>query len=177
MTSGVTKSGMSYSVVGTGPPLLWLSGFVLASSALERFVARFSDTYTCIVFDARGSGRTRPTKWWLSTSSMASDALEVLQHVGFDSTHIHGVSLGGMVAQELAIRSPQHVRTLVLGSTAAGGSATTPASPSTIGQARGRSRARAWCGVRQLARGAPAGHGRQHARRRRQIGRVTHPHS
>ena len=132
MTSGVTKSGISYSVVGTGPPLLWLSGFVLASTSLEGYVARFSDSYTCIVFDARGSGRTRPTKWPLSTSSMASDALEVLRHVGYDSAHVHGVSLGGMVAQELAIRAPQHVRTLVLGSTAAGGSAATPASLSTM---------------------------------------------
>lgn len=132
MRSGVTSSGLAYTVLGEGPPLLWLSGFVLASKALERYVTRFSGAYTCIVFDARGSGATKPAKWQLSTTGMARDAVEVLRHTGHDSAHVHGVSLGGMVAQELAIRSPHRVRTLVLGSTTAGGSAATPASVSTM---------------------------------------------
>ena len=132
MRSGVTPSGIAYSVVGEGPPLLWLSGFVLASTAMEPYVARFSVGYTCIVFDARGSGRTKPTIRQLTTAKMAEDALEVLRLLRYESAHVHGVSLGGMVAQELAIRAPQRVRTLVLGSTTAGGSAATPARLSTM---------------------------------------------
>jgi 3-oxoadipate enol-lactonase len=52
---------------------------------------------------------------------MASDALSVLDHHGIDSAHVVGFSLGGMVAQEIAIRSPQRVRSLAIGSTSAGG--------------------------------------------------------
>ena len=63
---------------------------------------------------------------------MAHDALEVLGHVGYASAHVHGLSLGGMVAQELAIRAPHRVRTLVLGATTAGGTAVTPARLSTM---------------------------------------------
>lgn len=129
---GVTPSGLAYTVVGSGPPLLWLSGNAYASAALDRYVATFHSSYTCIVFDARGSGRTRPALGRLTTTGMAYDALEVLRHVGYDSAHAHGLSLGGMVAQELAIRAPHRVRTLVLGATTAGGTAATPASFSTV---------------------------------------------
>lgn len=132
MRSGVTSSGLAYSVAGNGPPLLWLSGFVLATTALEGYVARFSGDYTCIVFDPRGSGRTRPALCRVSTTAMARDAVEVLRHLGYRSAHVQGVSLGGMVAQELAIRAPHRVRTLVLASTTAGGSAATPANVSTM---------------------------------------------
>ena len=129
--TGFTPSGLAFSVVGSGPPLLWLSGYV-ASPALDSYVSAFSEVYTCIAFDARGSGRTQPALFRLSTSSMAYDAIEVLRHVGHDSAHVHGISLGGMVAQELAIRTPHRVRTLILGATTAGGTAATPARLSTM---------------------------------------------
>jgi 3-oxoadipate enol-lactonase len=130
--TGVTPSGLPYSVVGSGPPLLWLSGYVLASTALDRYVAAFSDHYTCISFDARGSGRMRPAVCRVTTASMAYDAIDVLRDAGHESAHVHGISLGGMVAQELAIRAPHRVRTLVLGATTAGGTAATPARLSTM---------------------------------------------
>lgn len=130
--AGVTPSGLAYKVTGSGPPLLWLSGYVVGSPALDRYVAAFSEAYTCIAFDARGSGETRPATWGLTTTSMAYDALDVLRHVGYDAAHIHGLSLGGMVAQEFAIRAPHRVRTLVLGATTAGGTAVTPARLSTM---------------------------------------------
>ena len=130
--TGVTSSGLAYTLVGSGPPLLWLSGNAYASAALDRYIAAFHSSYTCIVVDARGSGRTRPALGRLTTTGMAHDALQVLRHVGYDSAHVHGLSLGGMVAQELAIRAPHRIRTLVLGATTAGGTAATPASLSTL---------------------------------------------
>jgi 3-oxoadipate enol-lactonase len=68
----------------------------------------------------------------MSTTSLAYDAIEVLREVGYDAAHVHGLSLGGMVAQELAIRVPHRVLTLVLGATTAGGRAATPARRSTM---------------------------------------------
>jgi len=132
IAQGATSSGLAYSMVGSGPPLFWLSGYVQPSAALDPYIAAFADHYTCISFDARGSGRTRPAIWRLSTTSLAYDAIEVLREVGYDAAHVHGLSLGGMVAQELAIRVPHRVLTLVLGATTAGGRAATPARLSTM---------------------------------------------
>ncbi len=139
---------------------------------------RSPSSYTCIVFDARGSGLTRPATCRLTTTSMAHDALEVLRHVGYDSAHVHGLSLGGMVAQELAIRAPHRVRTLVLGATTAGGTAATPARLSTMWSSIygthspvPGSESLSWRGAFQQATG------RQHARRRSPVapGAGTHP--
>jgi 3-oxoadipate enol-lactonase len=52
---------------------------------------------------------------------MAADALAVLDEVGIESAHVYGISLGGMVAQELALAAPDRVRALILGATTAGG--------------------------------------------------------
>lgn len=116
-----TPRGIAYSVTGSGPPLLWLGGYAIAASSLKRVVEQFAQHFTCIVFDHRGSGMSRPSWGPMTTQSMAHDAVNVLHHAGFESAHVLGVSLGGMVAQEVAIRYPKRVRTLVLAATTAGG--------------------------------------------------------
>jgi pimeloyl-ACP methyl ester carboxylesterase len=88
---------------------------------MDAVVDRFADRYTCISIDHRGSGRSRAPLTPMSTSRMARDALAVLDDVIVDSAHVYGTSLGGMVAQELAIQAPHRVRTLILGATTAGG--------------------------------------------------------
>src|ERR671914_57410 len=76
--------------------------------------------YEAIVIDNRGCGRSS-TPWqpW-TTRTMASDAVAVLDELGVERAHVGGASLGGMVAQELALEFPERVRTLVLGSTTGG---------------------------------------------------------
>ena len=118
---GVTPNGIAYAVQGSGPPLLWMSGYVVAAASLAEVVRKFADRYTCVTFDHRGSGRSRPPLTPMSTCAMAQDAEGVLRHLGINSAHVYGASLGGMVAQELAIQWPHRVRTLVLGATSAGG--------------------------------------------------------
>lgn len=124
---------MAYAVRGTGPPLLLMSGYVIPARSLERVVDRFEDRYTCVTFDHRGSGRSRAPVMPMTTSGMARDATDVLRHLEISSAHVYGVSLGGMVAQELAIQAPHRVRTLILGGTTAGGIETrTPAAPALL---------------------------------------------
>jgi 3-oxoadipate enol-lactonase len=117
----VTRSGIAYDVRGSGPPLLWIPGYIVAAASLRKVLARFTDHYTCITFDHRGSGRSRASLRPMTTGQMARDAASVLRHLGIESAHVYGASLGGMVAQELAIQAPHRVRTLILGGTSAGG--------------------------------------------------------
>jgi len=88
-----TSRGISYTVIGSGPPLLWLGGYAIAASSLKRVVRRFAHRFTCIVFDHRGSGSSRAPWGPMTTQSMAQDALNVLHHAGFESAHVFGVSL------------------------------------------------------------------------------------
>lgn len=70
-----------------------------------------------VAFDLRGVGRSSPAPWRTTTRSMADDAREVLDALEISRAHVYGISLGGMVAQWLAIDSPARVGALVLAST------------------------------------------------------------
>lgn len=81
-----------------------------------------SSTYSVLIFDNRGIGRSDSPTLRYSTSSMAADSLELLQHVGWTSAprqvHAIGISMGGMIAQELALLAPESIASLTLVSTA-----------------------------------------------------------
>ena len=74
-----------------------------------------------IAFDNRGVGRSDRVPDPYSTPEMADDAIAVLDGAGFERAHVYGISLGGMIAQEIVLRHPDRVAGLVLGATAAGG--------------------------------------------------------
>jgi len=117
---GQTRSGVAYTVRGTGPPLLWMSGYLVPVVAFESVIDELSG-FTVVAMDHRGSGASRTRALPTTTGTMAHDALSVLDHLGVGAAHVVGSSLGGMVAQEIAIGWPHRVRTLVLCSTTAGG--------------------------------------------------------
>ena len=68
-----------------------------------------SSKYTCLIFDNRGMGESDKPTMLYSTSEMAKDTIELLDHVGWTAqrqTHVVGISMGGMIAQELVNRRP-----------------------------------------------------------------------
>jgi 3-oxoadipate enol-lactonase len=104
-----------------GIPLLLIQGLGYTADLWYRILPGLSAERRTIRFDNRGVGRSSvpPTPWTIE--EMADDAIDVLDAAEVDRAHVFGVSMGGLVAQEVALREPGRVTSLVLGCTQPGG--------------------------------------------------------
>ncbi len=105
---------LSYTVDGTGPPALFIQGTGVHGAAWRPQTDVLSARYACLSFDNRGVGQSQPRGAPISIAQMANDALALLDAAGWENAHIVGHSLGGIVAQELALQAPTRVRSLAL---------------------------------------------------------------
>ena len=121
---------------GSGPPLLLIMG--MSGTALhwgDELLSELRRDFEVIAYDHRGVGESaRLTDGRVSIVQMAQDAAALIEALGFESVHVMGISMGGMIAQELALERPELVRTLTLGCTYCGGEGSALASPETIGK-------------------------------------------
>ncbi len=117
---------------GAGEPLLLIMGLGCASDLWHRTTPELSLEYKTILFDNRGIGRSDAPPGPYSISTMADDAAAVLKAAAVESAHVFGYSMGGMIAQELALRYPERVRSLILGATNCGGRHAVPPAPEVI---------------------------------------------
>lgn len=108
-----------YEIVGSGPPLLLLNGIGLDLSAWGPLVQALCGVRQLVLLETRGSGLSGPPPEPCTTARLAADALALLDHLSLGSVDVLGFSLGGLVAQELAILAPDRIRSLVLAATAA----------------------------------------------------------
>jgi pimeloyl-ACP methyl ester carboxylesterase len=110
-----------YEARGHGPRLLFLngSGATLATAAL--LIEPFTQRFETVAHDQRGLGQTSIPDGPYEMAQYAADALELLDHLGWDRCRVVGVSFGGMVAQELTVTQPERVERLALVCTSPGG--------------------------------------------------------
>ncbi len=129
----IVKAGainLSYDTFGAGEPLLLIMGFGAPGIAWMPVLPMLSG-FQCIYFDNRGTGNSeKPGSYRIS--EMADDAAALLDALGIASASVYGISMGGMIAQELALRHPGKVRKLVLGCTTTGGPAAAAPAEETI---------------------------------------------
>jgi len=109
-----------YQVHGDGFPLLLIQGYSGGHDAWFFQTRAFKKYYKVIVFDNRGIGKTQRSPIPYTVKTMADDAVGLLNHLGIERAHILGMSLGGIVAQEVAINYPEKVEKLVLVCTTTG---------------------------------------------------------
>ncbi len=121
---------MCYELKGEGYPLVLIMGLTANMDWWEpRVVDELAEHYRVLLFDNRGAGRTvTPEEGEFSIPQMANDTAGLMEALGIERAHVVGVSMGGMIAQELALRHPEKVDKLVLCVTFCGGANTVYAS-------------------------------------------------
>ena len=106
---------------GSGPPLVLIMGLGYTSEMWYRMAPAFAREYRTIIFDNRGVGQSQVPATAYGINDMAADTAAVMDAAGIESAHVFGISMGGLIAQEFAIRYPERTRSLILGCTHHGG--------------------------------------------------------
>lgn len=116
-----------------GEPLLLIMG--MSGSRLswgEAFLGELARDFDVVAYDHRGVGSSSRSERPFTLAELAEDAAGLLDALGWDTAHVVGISMGGMVAQELALAHPERLRTLTLGCTYAGGEGSSLTAPETF---------------------------------------------
>lgn len=105
---------ISWTEYGSGPPVLLIMGLGADGSVWERHVDHLRHSFRCIAVDNRGTGASDSPPGPYSTALMAADCISVLDAAQIERAHVVGISMGGAIAQQLALNHPERVDRLVL---------------------------------------------------------------
>jgi len=120
--TGVGEIELDYQRGGDGPPLLMIMGRSGTYSHWDpAFLADLREDFDVIVYDHRGVGASSRLEGPTTIRQLAADAEGLLDALALDRAHVLGISMGGMIAQELALAAPARIGTLTLGCSYCGG--------------------------------------------------------
>jgi len=105
---------LAYDERGDGEPLVLIMGLGADATAWEPHVQAYAARYRCLAVDNRGAGRSPKPAGPYSTAAMADDYAALIRSLGAGPVRVAGISMGGAIAQELALRHPELVARMVL---------------------------------------------------------------
>lgn len=121
--ANVNAERLYYEIEGKGPPLVLIRGLSRSMRYWGAAQKELEKEFTVLAYDHRGMGRSAINGRGFLLPDLARDLAELIAHVGWEKANVFGLSLGGMVAQHLALDHPHRVDKLALASTWAGGKA------------------------------------------------------
>lgn len=108
---------IAYEVTGTGDPVLLIMGFMADARMWAMQTPALAPHHTVVTFDNRGVGNSSVPPGPYTMAQMAADAIAVLDDAGIERAHVVGISMGGAIAQHVALAAPDRVRSLTLAAT------------------------------------------------------------
>ena len=108
-----------YEIHGQGMPLMLIGGVSSDSQSWQPVLNKLKNNFEIIIYDSRATGRTHCPAGFFDIAVLAKDAVSLLEYLKIDKANIIGHSMGGYIAQEIAINYPDKVNDLILESTAA----------------------------------------------------------
>ena len=133
----LSDATLHYKLQGQGEPVLFIQGCGVAGSGWQPQMDALSEYFSCLAFDNRGIGKSTSSAEHLTVEQMAADARALLDAMGWERAHVVGHSLGGVIAQQLALDTPERIKSLSLFCTFSKGAEGGRITPST-----------AWMGLR-----------------------------
>lgn len=128
------------------PVMVFAHGLLWNTRMYDKQVAHFEDTYRCIAFDFRGQGQSQVTKSGYDMETLTEDTLGLLDTLGIKKCHFIGLSMGGFIAQRIALKRPELLLSLTLLETSAD-----PEDPKNIPQYRKLVKAIRWLGIKRVS--------------------------
>ncbi|MBA4392773.1 MAG: hypothetical protein C0407_04380 [Desulfobacca sp.] len=103
-----------YYVQGEGEPLILIRGYASAASMWYTQVPQLSETFKVVTFDNRDTGNSDGVEGPYSIKDMAEDTIALIEHLALGPVHLLGISMGGMIAQQVILNRPDLIKTLIL---------------------------------------------------------------
>ena len=105
---------VNYNECGSGEPLLLIMGLGAPGSVWEKHIDEYKKHFRCITIDNRGAGESDKPAGDYTTKQMADDAMGAIDALGIDKFHVSGISMGGAIAQNIAIAQTSRVKSCII---------------------------------------------------------------